>query len=73
MQIILTINADYEALEGTEPLSSAAVTDALNETLHQIALDYDLTSDLETGGYVGFDWEYDPVTVRRALSGLELQ
>ena len=34
------------------------ITDALNETLHQIALDEGLRVNLKTGGYLRLDWEY---------------
>ncbi len=43
-------------------LPTVEINDALNETLRRIALDADLASDPETGGYVGLDWSYDERT-----------
>ena len=55
--ITLTIYFDPERIK-----HRFEITDGLNETLHLIAVDLDLVSDEETGGYVGLDWEYDKAT-----------
>lgn len=50
----ITVTIDYDPLK----VDSVGLTDSLNEWNRGIAQFFNLESNEETGGYIGYDWEY---------------